>query len=130
LEGQLRGSLAASLFAVGLLTCGRAEDGPALGAVRAIDDVQEVPSSASEVGRPSRRWTREDRRRGTCPWPRQPHRAWRGRLTRPLMRIADVAASYSYALVRISQHAVTISGSASSSAPKGTPNARRSGCRA
>jgi hypothetical protein len=50
-EGHLRGSFAASVITVGLLTCGGAEDGPALSVMSRIDDVQEVPSSASEGGR-------------------------------------------------------------------------------
>src|SRR6266581_1545792 len=41
-EGHLRGSSAASVIVVGLLTCGGAEDGPALSAVLGIADVQEA----------------------------------------------------------------------------------------
>ena len=44
-QGHLRGSFAARSSAVGLLTCGGDEDGPAPGAVLGIGDVQEVTSS-------------------------------------------------------------------------------------
>src|ERR1022692_2808954 len=44
-QGHLRGSFAARLSAVGLLTCGGDEDGPVPSAVLGIGDVSEVTSS-------------------------------------------------------------------------------------
>jgi hypothetical protein len=48
----LKGSFAASLFAVSFADLRGVEDDPALGTELANDDVQEVPSSATEVGPP------------------------------------------------------------------------------
>jgi hypothetical protein len=99
-EGHLRGSSAASVIAVGLLTCGGAEDGPALSAMSRIDDVQEVPSSASEAGRPQQALNTRRSVAGDAPAAQTAS----PQLARPFDptahgRIEGVASTHAYALI-------------------------------
>src|SRR6266545_6828462 len=56
-----------------------------------IEDVQEVPGSASEAGRPQQAPDTKDPVAAKWQRARQPRCSWRGRLTRPLMHVMPMS---------------------------------------
>jgi hypothetical protein len=76
-EGRLRGSSAASVIAVGSLTCGGAEDGPALSVMSPLMMCMRSRGGAPQASRlvagsehsKEDRWPKSAPARRRCPWP-------------------------------------------------------------